>query len=232
MLHPRTIFLLLWSAILLPSRPTTAQVIPSSYRFIENSQEAGLFAGATSLNAGQLGLGPKSADVFGGRYSVSFSSALAFEGDATFFQGMRDVIDIRRDVDERVLGESTIDLLAFEARFRLNLTGQRSWRSMQPFVAFGGGMALSRNLERTLEDEANMRLVDRYNFGSKFIASLSSGVNFHLSSRLMLRVDGVMHLWKISTPAGWLTNNDDLEAIPEDEWVSAKSLSLGASWRF
>ncbi len=223
--------MLLSGAILLQSSPVTTQNIPSSYRFIENSQEGGLFVGVSSLDPGQLGLGPKSADVFGGRYSVTFGSALAFEADGTLFKGMRDVIDIRRDEDEQLLGESTIDLMALEVRMGINLTGQRSWRRLQPFIAFGGGMALSSNIDRTLEDEANMTQPDRYDFGSKFIANLAGGLNLHLSSNLMLRVDGVMNLWKISTPAGWLTTDADLGVIPEDEWVSAKSLSFGASWR-
>ena len=30
----------------------------------------------------------------------------------------------------------------------------------------------------------------------------------------------------------WLTTDADLGAIPEDEWVSARNLSIGASWRF
>lgn len=231
MLHARA-FVLVSGASLLSFAPALAQDIPSSYRFVEHSQEAGLFVGVASLNAGQLGLGPKSADVFGGRYSVSFGSALAFEGDATYFRGTRDVIDIRADVDERVLGESPIDLVAIEARFRLNLTGQRTWRRLQPFLAVGGGMALSGNIERTLEDEASVPILDRYDFGSKFIASLTVGTHLHLTSRLVLRVDGVMNLWKVSTPSGWLTTEVDLGTVPEDEWVSAHNLSLGASWRF
>jgi hypothetical protein len=230
--HPRTILLLLSGAILLQSRPVTGQDIPSSYRFVEHSQEGGFFAGVSSINPGQLELGPKSADVFGGRYAVMFGGALAFEGVGTFFKGRRDVIDIRRDEGERVLGESTIDLLAIEGRFRLNLTGQRSWRRMQPFIGFGGGMALSSNLDRTLEDEASMPPVDRWDYGSKFIAALSGGMNLHVSSRLVLRLDGVMNLWKITTPPGWIINDTDLGVLPEDEWVSAKHLSVGASFRF
>ncbi len=230
--HPRTIYFLLLGAFLLDSGPATAQDIPSSYRFVDNSQEGGLFIGTASLNAGQLGLGPKSANVFGGRYSVMFGSAVALEGDATVFKGERDVIDIRRSEDDRVLGQSTIDLVAIDARLRLNLTGHRTWRGLQPFISFGGGMVLGSNLERTLEDEADMPLLDQYDFGSKFFATLSGGTNLHLSSRFMLRLDGVMNLWKISTPSGWLTTDADLGAIPEDEWVSARNLSIGASWRF
>jgi len=57
-------------------------------------------------------------------------------------------------------------------------------------------------------------------------------MSLHLSPNLVMRLDGVMHLWKITTPSGWLTIDADLGAIPESEWGSAKSLSLGASWRF
>ena len=230
--HLRTSLLPLLGALLLDSSSLAAQTIPSAYRFIESSQEGGLFMGVTSLNAGQLNLGPKAAEVMGGRYSISFGSAIAFEGDATVFRGQRDVVDIRRPEDDRTLGEASIDLVAIEARFRLNLTGHRAWHGLQPFLGAGGGMALSTNLDRALEEEAEMPEPDRYNFGSKFIGTLVAGIQFHLSRRLVLRSDGVLNLWKISTPTGWLTTDAELGAIPNDEWVAARSLSAGASWRF
>ena len=232
MLHPRTICLLPLVATLLAFGPASAQNIPSPYRFVEHSQEGGIFFGTASIRPGQLRLGPKSADVIGGRYSLTFGGALAFEAGATMFKGERDVIDIRRSEGEQVLGQSSIDLIAIEARFRLHLTGQRTWRGLQPFLATGGGMALSSNLDRTLEDEADMLATDRFDFGSKFIATLGAGTNIHLSPRLMLRLDGVLNLWKITTPPGWLTTDAELGTIPEDEWVSARHISLGASWRF
>jgi hypothetical protein len=223
----------MFGAVLLRATAAASQDIPSSYRFIQNSQEGGLYAGVATMDTGQLGLGPKSANVFGGRYSVMFSGAFAFEANATYFKGRRDVIDVRRPEEDRILGESSIDVMAIEARFRLNLTGQRSWRRLQPFIALGGGMALSSNLERSLEDAANMTLLDRYDFGSKFIASLSGGITLHTSDTLVLRLDGVMHLWKISTPTGWLTSDTDasLGVIPQDEWTSNRVFTLGASWR-
>ncbi len=230
--HLRTSLLPLLGALLLDSSPLAAQEIPSAYHFIEHSQEGGIFMGVTSLNAGQLNLGPKTAEVVGGRYSISLGSALAFEGGATVFRGQRDVIDIRRGEDDQVLGEASIDLIAIEARVRLNLTGHRAWHGLQPFLGVGGGMALSSNLDRALEEAAEMPATDRFDFGSKFIGTLTGGVQFHLSRRLVLRSDAILNLWKISTPTGWLTTEADLGAIPDDEWVAARSLSVGASWRF
>jgi hypothetical protein len=42
-----------------------------------------------------------------------------------------------------------------------------------------------------------------------------------------------LNLWQIKTPIGWLTvANDHLRLNPSSEWVTAKSIMLGASWRF
>ena len=59
---------------------------------------------------------------------------------------------------------------------------------------------------------------------------------FHVSRRLVLRVDGILALWKVVTPDGYLDATRevplDLTAIPNDEWVPVRSLSVGTSWRF
>ena len=69
--------------------------------------------------------------------------------------------------------------------------------------------------------------------GTRFAATFGGGTNFHVSDKISLRLDGVMNLWKVATPVGWLTvEANPLGENPEDEWVSAKSITLGASWRF
>lgn len=232
MSRPLTLaFVIFGGALLHPSIAVT-QDIPSSYRFVETRKEAGIFVGSTSLNAGQLGLGPASGSMVGGRYALGFGSALALEGSATFFSTDRDVIDIRRDAGDRVIGQSSLDILAIEARFRLNLTGHRTWRGLQPYVAFGGGLAFGGTPDRTLENAAEIPLQDRFEFGTKFIATVAGGLNFHTSRRFVLRLDGVLSLWKLNTPAGWLTQFDLLGAIPRDEWVGVSHVSLGVSWRY
>ncbi len=219
------------AALLHPSTAVT-QDIPSSYTFVETRQEAGIFAGATSLNAGQLGLGPGPSSMVGGRYSLGFGSALALEATATFFSTDRDVIDIRRDAGDRTIGQSSLDILVIEARFRLNLTGHRTWRGLQPYLAFGGGLAFGGSPNRRLENAAEMPEQDRFDFGTKFMATVAGGLNVHVSPRFVLRLDGVLSLWKLNTPAGWLTQTDLLGAIPRDEWVSVSHVSLGVGWRY
>ena len=72
-----------------------------------------------------------------------------------------------------------------------------------------------------------------FEFGTGFAGTFGGGTSFHVSDKISLRLDGVLNLWKIRTPVGWLTViNDPLSENLESEWVSAKTVRLGAAWRF
>ena len=72
--HPKLALAILFSCVVTPAI-AVGQSIPSPYRFVEHSQEWSLFAGKTDMNPGQLGLGPRDATAFGGRYAVAFAGA-------------------------------------------------------------------------------------------------------------------------------------------------------------
>lgn len=232
MRHPR---LLAPSILLLlaVARSTAAgQNIPSPYTFIEHSQTWAIFGGKSGTNPGQLGLGPRDATAVGGRYGVAFGGAMNLDIDGILFMSTRDVLDVSKPVDDRSLGRTDLDIFLIDLKLRLNLTGQRAWHGLQPFVAFGGGVALPTFTDRVLETLSEMPLDQWYEFGTRFAASLSGGVNFHVSSKISLRVDGVMNLWKIQTPVGWRTIDvDPLGENIDSEWVSVKTIRVGAAWR-
>jgi hypothetical protein len=208
------------------------QSVSSPYTFIEYGQAWAVFAGKSDLNPGQLGLGPRDATTFGGRYAVAFS-AMNLDIDGTYFMSKRDVLDVSRPADDRFLGKTDIDLVLLDLRLRLNLTGQRAWHGLQPFILFGGGLAFATSTERFLEVSALMPEDEWYDFGKAFAGTFGAGASFHLSSKISLRLDGVVNLWKVSTPVGWLTvENDPNGENLEDEWVSARTIRLGAAWRF
>ena len=72
-----------------------------------------------------------------------------------------------------------------------------------------------------------------YFFGTRFAGTFGGGINYHLSRKISLRLETMVNLWKVETPVGWLTlNNDPLREFPLSEWVAATSVLLGASWRF
>jgi hypothetical protein len=208
------------------------QVIPSAYTFVEKSQAWGISAGKSDLNPGQLGLGPRDATTLGGRYAIAFGSALNLDVDGTLFKSTRHVLDVSRPEDDRSLGRTDINIFLVDARLRLNLTGQRAWRGLQPFVLFGGGAGFNLSVDRGLEVTTSMAEDEWYEFGTRFIGTLGAGTSFHISNKISLRLDGVLNLWKIQTPLGWLTeDNDPLFENPESEWVSARTIRLGAAWR-
>jgi hypothetical protein len=231
--HLRSVALSTFLFISVASSTAAAQTIPSPYTFVEHSKEWTLLGGTSFNNAGALGLGPQDAPVVGGRFAVGFGGALGLDVTGTLFLASRDVLDVTRPEDDRVLGSSDISVGMLDARLRLNLTGQRAWHGLQPFVAFGGGVAASGGTSRQVELLNDLPLEQWYSFGTRFAASFGTGANYFISDKISLRFDAFMTLWKIATPIGWLTvdNNPDGQN-PDGEWVSAKSLLLGASWRF
>ena len=232
MLHPRLSSAILFFCAVAPSL-AAGQTIPSPYTFIEHSQEWALFAGKTDLNPGQLGLGPRNATTFGGRYAVAFGGAAGLDVYGVLFKSTRDVLDVSRPVDDRLIGRSDFNAILAHLRLRINLTGQRAWRGFQPFVAFGGGLAATGFADRVLETTADMDRDSWFEFGPVFTGVFAAGTNFHISDKISLRIEADMNLWKLGTPAGWLTvEADELNENPESEWVSGKSITIGAAWRF
>ena len=233
MLHPRLVATSILFLIAVAYSTTAAQTIPSPYMFIEHSQAWAVFAGKSDANPGQLGLGPQDADTYGGRYAVAFGGAISLDIDGTLFFSTREVLDVSRPVDDRSLGSTDFNLLLFDAKLHLNLTGHRAWRGLQPFITFGGGLAISASTSRVLELDLDMPIDEWYEFGNRFTGTFGGGVNFHVHDKISLRIDGVMNLWKITTPAGWQTvAADPLGENPDGEWVSIKSIRVGVAWRF
>ena len=231
--HVRLVVLSILVFVVVSSSTAAAQTIPSSYTFIEHSREWTVFAGKSDINPGQLGLGPRNASVFGGRYAAAFGGAMGLDISATVFSSRRDILDVSKPVDDRIIGRSEMAVGLLDLRLRLNLTGQRAWCGLQPFISFGGGVAAGVSTPRAVEISTELVADQWYSFSTRFAATFGGGANYHVSDKISLRVDGVMNLWKIVTPVGWLTVDANPEGeTPEGEWVSAKSIMLGASWRF
>jgi hypothetical protein len=230
--HPKLCVPSIIFFIALARAPAEGQTISSPYSFVEHSKEWAISVGKSDLNPGQLGLGPRDATTASGHFGVAFGGAMSFDVDATMFLADRDVLDVSRPVDDRSIGRTKFNILLTDFKLRLNLTGQRTWRGFQPFVIFGGGLALAAYTDRTLELATDMSRDEWYEFGTKFTASFGGGLNYHVSDRTSLRLDGLMNLWKISTPLGWRTRANDPDGTnPEGEWVGIKSFKIGVAWR-
>ena len=130
-------------------------------------------------------------------------------------------------------GGATSTLPCFDVLLRLNLTGARMWHNLQPFLAFGAGIAFPFSTKRGIEQASFMPGDEWYFFGTRFAGKFGGGINYHLSRKISFRLETMVHLWKVETPVGWLTlDNDPLREFPLGEWVAPTSILLGASWRF
>lgn len=222
----------LTSALVLLALPSTAstQEIPSPYRYMEKGQEVSLYAGVLATDPGRFGFGPGDQQQLGARYSVVISNAFSLEGLAGTFFGPRDVVNPNRLEGDRVVDEAEVRLIAIEARLQFALTGRRTWRGLQPFGYVGGGVAFD-----TLGDQDEdffLDETDRYEFGTRLTGSFGGGFRYAVTQRWMLRADAGLYLYKLGYPDGWREASLGFEGVPEDEWVSGKSLSLGLAWRF
>jgi hypothetical protein len=226
----RTFHALLACALVVAG-PAAAQSIPSPYRFIEKGQEGGVFAGYFATNTGKFGFGPKSAIATGVRYGLELSGPIGLEGVATFVPTERDVVNPARAEGDRVVGDPAEAALLFvEARLRFALTGRRTWHGVQPYVFAGVGMGL--DVRGNQQEDERILDEDRFDFGTKFVGSTGGGVRLILGDRLVARVDAALQLYQLKTPGGYQEPDRNLGTVPDSEWITGKSITLGLAYLF
>ncbi len=207
-----------------------AQSIPSPYRFIEERQEIGVFAGLFHGDAGQYGFGPGPGPMSGIRYGLELTGPLGLEALASFVPTTRDVINPGREEGDRKVEEAEVALVLFEARLRFALTGRRTWHGFQPFAFIGAGLGFDAQGDQS--EDLVIPPDDRFDFGTRFQASGGGGVRFLLGRRWVLRADAALLLYELQTPSGFFDEDRDLGVVPEKEWVNSTTVTLGFAFRF
>jgi hypothetical protein len=211
-------------------RLATAQTIPSPYSFIEERQEAGLFAGWAHAGTGRFGYGPKGGPLYGLRYAVDLAGPLSLEGSASIIDGTRDVVSPTRPEGDRVIGEAESLVTTIDARLRLQATGARTWHGLSPFLLFGAGVAFDL-ADRSIT-EAILDPDELFTFGTKFTAMAGPGVRWSVTRHLAVRGDLSLQLWQLKTPSGFGDPALGFQNVAESEWVSSVSFSASLLFRW
>lgn len=232
MAHSRlSIPLVVVFTFLLQATPGRAQRIPSPYRYIEKGQEVGAVAGYLAADEGRFGFGPKGAMFYGASYAVAVGGPVSLEGMLTFMPSERDVVNPRRVEGDRVLDDpAEVSLVNISARLRFALTGRRTWNRLQPFVAVGAGVMF--DAEGSQAEDQRLEADEQFDFGTSFAGSLGGGFRLLLTDGLALRADAGLTLYQLDVPDGWRDPALGLADSPESEWVSAGTLTLGATLLF
>jgi hypothetical protein len=216
-------------AAILPDQ-ANGQSIPSPYDFIETRQEAGPFLAYLNPGTGRFGYGPKPGIALGGRYGIHFGGPVGAEGVVTYLPTTRDLIDPGRVAGDRVVGDVTSQVVALDARLRLSLTGDRTWKGLNPFLFGGGGVALE--LAGESSEEEILLPDDRFEFSSTLEGVLGAGVRWFASDRFLIRGDFALYLWQLKAPEGFKDPERGFVGVGEKEWVSGPSFSLGVAFHF
>lgn len=229
----RAVFLGVIAALVmgaLAPAPSSAQAVPSPYRFVEERQEVGAFAGYLSANTGRFGFGPKGGLWVGGRYGLELAGPLSIEGVAGAVLGKRDVVSPSRPAGDRVVGEGDVIIPTVDGRLKLSLMGARSWNGLSPFLLFGGGVAVD-----VAEEPAANDLIDAdevFDFGTTFFGTAGLGTRWFISRSIAVRADAVFSLWKLTTPPGFGDPQLGLGPIQRGEWVSGLSITGSLLFRW
>lgn len=209
-------------------RPAEAQHINTPYRFLETSQEAGLFVAHIEAKEGAVGFGAKSGQAYGARYSIRISNPLTIDADFMYFASERAVLDtVVVGSEFKRIGTAKQDLLMVIGSARLNLTGARTWHRILPYVTFGGGGVIELSPDNDNIEKAPVEA--RFAFRRGFAGSFGAGIEMFATDHIAIRVDGRNVLWKVKTPAALLRTS---LSMPADEWIGNPTGSVGVSIHF
>jgi hypothetical protein len=218
------------AGVLIPSA-SQAQTIPSPYRFIDTRHELTFQAGAVSADRGVRRLGPGGGPIVGARYAFEITGPAAVEISATFMSTDREVYDPTDDTSPpELIGTADLNLGLVEGRFRLNLTGARTWNYLAPYLYGGMGLVVGSSARLAAEEE--LPPGSQFTFGPSATFSLGTGTRFIPRDPLSFRVEAGFNLWKVGNPPAFRFIDDEIGEVGSGAWPSWTSLSMGISYRF
>ena len=214
----------------LRAHEAAAQSISSPYRFIEERQEAGVFAGYLSATTGRFGYGPSGGLWVGGRYGLELAGPLSIEGVAGLVRGTRDIISPGRPEGDRVVGEGDVLITTIDGRLKLSVVGRRAWRGLSPFLVAGGGVAF--DIAPTPEADEVLESDEVFEFGPTFFGTMGIGTRWFLSERFTFRAEALFSLWNLSTPVGFGDPQYGFAGLQEGEWERGLSITGSLLFRW
>jgi len=143
---PLAVAALLGAALLLASDTALAQDVigrlPENavMRDLNDGQRIGPFAGWIVTGRDPVGVRAKSAPIVGVRYDAYMANPFYFTMRAFFVPSSHDVYRPNVPATSNPSGTAPSNNFGLEAGFELALTGERSWRGIQPLVNVGMGV--------------------------------------------------------------------------------------------
>ena len=233
-MNVRTVFVgILGFAIAAPGSMAAAQVghAPqrSPYVDLEYKQEATLFAGYFQAGDDAVGVAPKGGPMVGMRYELRLGGPALLTSKFAYVSSQRDVIDPRRPAATRIVeADASWPLYMADVGIALNLTGQRSFHRLVPFL--NGGIGVATDFKGGAD-------VGAWRFGTPFALSVGGGIKWVPAGNLQTRIDVTSQLYQIKYPNSYYTTASDGTAVLQindsrSDWTSNIGISLGITYSF
>jgi hypothetical protein len=206
----------------------------SPYMDVVRGHTLTLSGGLMTGGAGSIGLGPTDGAVFALRYDRRLSALVGITGGVGIARLERLVAHPDAPVESQFTGPVDQSVTLADIGLHFNLTGDKSWHRLAPFIMLTGGFGFA---QQPAADTTS------YEFGTKFFFQPGVGTRFMLSPRLQLRAEALAVAWKLSYPSSFGdepaedpgTEEDPNAVIPDgrfEEWVLAPRLQIGIGYTF
>lgn len=166
----------------------------------------------------------------GVRYGLELSGPLSAEGVVSWIPTTRDVVDPSSLGGPRTVGSVDVQIFAMDVRFKLSLTGQRTWHNLNPFLFAGAGMAW--DIAQADPVDLDLAEDDRFEFETAFLGVFGGGLRWFVKDPWIVRADVGLHLWKLDAPMGFRRVDRDFGDVGSSEWANATSISIALGYRF
>ena len=206
----------------------------SPYRDISKGHTITPVVAAFGGSGGEFGIAPHDGSVFGLRYELRNSSAIALGVQVARGDLDRLIVDPFVAVEDRVSGPVKQTVTFAEVDLQFNVTGGKSWHRVAPFVSAGLGLTFSAS---TPQDTSGFEL------GRRVYLAPGAGFRFFVTDRLHLRGEARVAFWKLKYPASFTREPpddpgtvDDPHAVITDgnvsEWSTSSWLQAGLGFSF
>ncbi len=162
----------------------------SPYRDIADHQGFTLFVGHFDGAPGPAGVGPQSATAFGARLQIRLSNPIDLWATIAEARSSRLVLDASTDT-AKSLGTKPLSFLMYDLGLALNLTGDKTWHGLAPYVGVGLGVATPSQVKI---DPGGFQL------GTSFALMPTIGTRWFVLPPLAIHLEVRDYLWRIQYP--------------------------------
>lgn len=219
------------SMIVAPALSAQIGHVPQSSPYIdlEYKQEFTLYGGFYNAGSEKTGVAPGNGPLFGARYELRVGGPASLTTRFQYVNSSRTIIDPRRPQETRVVeADAPWPVYLMDIGISVNLTGQRSYKRIVPFV--NGGLGVATDFKSGAD-------IGAWKFGTPFAFNFGSGVKWVSSGKLQVRADFSDHLYQIKYPSTYYIPASDGSVVltqrqGDSDWTNNLSFSLGISYLF